>query len=57
MIIEKVITFVVKEHGEKVAEFWLVDEALEYIEKFGGEVFKVISTKEELKKIGDGVWA
>ena len=57
MIIEKVITFVVKEQGEKVAEFWLVNEALEYTEKFGGEVFKVISTKEELKRIGNGVWA
>ena len=57
MVVEKVITFEVREHGEKVAEFWLVNEALEYAEKFGGEVFKIISTKEELRKIGDGVWA
>jgi hypothetical protein len=57
MIVEKVITFEVREHGEKVAEFWLVNDALEYAEKFGGEVFKIISTKEELRKIGDGVWA
>lgn len=57
MITEKIITFVVKENGEKVAEFWLVHEALEYAEKFGGEVFKVISTTEELQRIGKGVWA
>ena len=54
---EKNIKFVVKENGEKVAEFWLVNDALEYIEKFGGEVFKVITTVEELERIADGVWA
>lgn len=57
MITEKIVSFVVKENGEKVAEFWLVNEALEYVEKFGGEVFKVIKTTQELKRIGDGVWA
>lgn len=57
MITEKIVSFVVKENGEKVAEFWLVNEALEYAEKFGGEVFKVIKTTQELERIGDGVWA
>ena len=57
MLKEKNIKFVVKENGEKVAEFWLVNDALEYVEKFGGEVFKVITTVEELERIADGVWA
>lgn len=57
MITEKIVSFVVKENGEKVAEFWLINEALEYAEKFGGEVFKVIKTTQELERIGDGVWA
>ena len=57
MITKKIITFIVKEMGEKIAEFPLVSEALEYVEKFGGEVFKTITTQEELRRIGDGVWA
>ena len=57
MITKKIITFIVKEKGEKIAEFPLVSEALEYVEKFGGEVFKTITTQEELRRIGDGVWA
>lgn len=57
MITEKIVSFVVKENGKKIAEFWLVSDALEYVEKFGGEVFKVIKTTQELERIGDGVWA
>lgn len=57
MLKEKSVKFVVKENGEKIAEFWLVGDALEYAEKFGGEVFKVITTVEELERIADGVWA
>lgn len=57
MITEKNVNFIVKENGEKVAEFWLVNDALEYVEKFGGKVFKVIKTTQELERIGDGVWA
>lgn len=57
MIKEKNVKFVVKENGEKIAEFWLIGDALEYVEKFGGEVYKVITTVEELQSIGYGVWA
>lgn len=54
---QKEVKFIVKENGEKIAEFCLVSEALEYIDKFGGEVFKVITTVEELERVMDGVWA
>ena len=57
MLKEKTVKFVVKENGEKIAEFWLIGDALEYVEKFGGEIYKVITTIEELEKIADGVWA
>ena len=57
MVKEKNIKFIVKEKGEKIAEFWLVGDALEYVEKFGGEIYKVITTVEELERIADGVWA
>lgn len=57
MIKEKNVKFVVKENGEKIAEFWLIGDALEYVEKFGGKVYKVITTVEELESIGYGVWA
>ena len=54
---KKEVKFIVKENDEKVAEFSLLEDALVYIEKFGGEVFKVITTVEELKRIMNGVWA
>lgn len=57
MVKEKNVKFVVKENGEKIAEFWLIGDALEYVEKFGGVVYKVITTVEELESIGYGVWA
>ena len=57
MIKEKNVKFVIKENGEKIAEFWLIGDALEYVEKFGGVVYKVITTVEELESIGYGVWA
>lgn len=57
MLKEKHIKFAVKENSEKIAEFWLVGDALEYVEKFGGEVYKIITTVQELERIGDGVWA
>lgn len=57
MLKEKNIKFVVKQNGEKIAEFCIIGDALEYAEKFGGEVFKVITTVEELERIADGVWA
>lgn len=57
MLKEKTVKFVVKENGEKIAEFWLIGDALEYVEKFGGEIYKVITTVEELERIADGVWA
>ena len=57
MLKEKNIKFAVKENGQKIAEFWLIADALEYVEKFGGEVYKIITTVEELERIGDGVWA
>ena len=33
MLKEKNVKFVVKENGEKIAEFWFVGNALEYAEK------------------------
>lgn len=54
---KKEIKFIVKEGNKKIAEFPLLEDALVYAEKFGGEVFKVITTVEELKRIMNGVWA
>lgn len=53
---EKSIKYLVKEGGEVVAEFWIYAFAQEYVEKFGGELYKVITTVTELKKIGEEVW-
>lgn len=57
MVKSREIKFVVKENGETIAVFFLIGDALEYVEKFGGTIYKVISTVEELERIGDGVWA
>ena len=57
MVKSREIKFVVKENGETIAVFFLIGDALEYVEKFGGTIYKVISTVEELERISDGVWA
>lgn len=57
MVKSREIKFVVKENGETIAVFFLIGDALEYVKKFGGTIYKVISTVEELERISDGVWA
>ena len=54
---DKTVKFLVKEDGELVAEFWFFHDAAEYVEKFGGEIYKKVVTVKEYKMIGEGVWA
>ena len=57
MIKNEIIKYLVKEAGKAVAEFWIYHDAVEYIEKFGGELYKIVTTVKEYKSIGGGVWA
>lgn len=54
---EKTIKYRVKEGGETVAEFWIYAFAQEYVERFGGKIYKIITTTTELEEVGNGVWA
>jgi hypothetical protein len=53
---EKFVKYLVKNGDEVVSEFWIVNDAIEYAEKFGGKVYKKVITIKEYERIGDGVW-
>ena len=57
MIKSKKVRFIVRKNESIIGEFFNIDEALKCAEKFGGKVYKLILTVEELERIADGVWA
>jgi hypothetical protein len=53
---ERIVKYLVKDGEEVASEFWIVADAIEYAEKFGGKVYKKVITINEYERIGDGVW-
>ena len=53
---ERIVKYLVKDGDEVVLETWIVAEAIEYSEKFGGKVYKRVTITNEYERIGDGVW-